>query len=52
MTVSSSPAEAPPAGELRAEDEAALAAGVAAVEDSGLREALLALGRSMGRTRP
>ena len=42
----------PPARPLRAEDEAALAAGVAAVEDSGLREALLALGRSMGRTRP
>ena len=42
----------PPTRPLRAEDEATLAAGVAAVDDSGLREALLALGRSMGRTRP
>jgi len=36
---------------LRPQEEAILAAGVAEVADGGLREALLALGRTMGGTR-
>jgi hypothetical protein len=37
---------------LRPQEEATLAAGVTGVDDAGLREALLALGRTMGGTRP
>lgn len=49
------PASAPPppaSRPLRPQEEATLTAGVAGVDDSDLRAALLALGRTMGGTRP